>query len=155
MPDFSATLITDVPDLVNGLLGGGQRSAYVMEFRSLDSSLPLLSGFSPAEGTTLSKYDTITFDVTDVLVDDLLTVTVIVYVYIVATDTDELAYAGTGESSGITNKYNSRISGESASTVTPIANGLRFVLRRKGGWPTGGIKVRVLAVDRGGNIGTL
>ncbi len=109
-----------------------------------DTSTPVISGFSPAGGALLAKNDAITFDVTDELVDGEFTATLLVSVYLVSVDTAEVAWNG----DEFENKY-------ATSTRSSIANGYRFVIRRTGGWPTGGVRVKVRAVDRGGNIGTL
>lgn len=163
MADFNATLMSDIPLVLSAGEGGTSSSTFMavqpmivaaaqggtasvtfMAFVLPDASAPVLSGFSPTTNATLAKYDLVTFDVTDALIEDQFLVTIQVSVYIVSTDTAELAWNGDGwENQYIT------------STRTAITNGFHFVLRRRAGWPSGGVRVRVRAVDRGGNIGTL
>ena len=137
--------------IVLGLAGGPGATALTTALGFSDLVVPTLSGFSPPEGAALAKYDPVVFDVTDELVAGEFLVTIIVSVYIVSTDTTELAYMS---GDGFENRYFSA-SGGITSSVAAISNGLRFTLRRRDGWPTGGIRVKVKAVDRGGNVGTL
>ncbi len=113
-------------------------------FAEADSVPPALANFSPTADSVLAKYDTISFDVTDVVASGEKLFTVQVGVYIISTDTTELAWAG----DLFENQY-------VTSTRTDITDGYRFVLRRRMGWPSGGVRVKVRVVDRGGNVGTL
>lgn len=143
MADYNARAIT--LNLDRDSAGGGTVFARLVVGSTRDQTTPVLSNFSPAEGALLGKNDPVSFRVTDVLDGDEIVFVVQVAVYLVSTDTTELAYGG----DGFENKY---------STSTRVAystNGYTFTLRRRGGWPTGGIRVKVRVVDRGGNVGTL
>jgi len=123
-----------------GVSAGGDPSAgSALVTSTEDTTEPTLSNFTPADGATLAKYDTVAFDVTDDT-----DVTTQVSAYIVSTDTAELVWNG----DGFENQY-------STSTRTAITNGYHYVLRRVRGWPTGGVRIRVRVVDSGGNIGVL
>lgn len=143
MTDYSPRSTTQ--NVSRSLTGGGDSLARTIKGSVRDTTVPVLSNFSPAEDTLLAKNDPLSFRVEDVLDGDEIVFVVQVSVYIVSTDTTELVYNG----DGFENKY---------STSTRAAystNGYTFTIRRTGGWPTGGIRLKVRVVDRGGNIGTL
>lgn len=96
---------------------------------------PVVQGVVPTVGTTLVPEDRVSFQVVD---DD----TDLALVFITADFDDggrscnEVVYNGT--------HFGARYS--NVSTVTNIANGKEFALRRVGGWPAA-VTVRVLAYD--------
>lgn len=143
MADFSPRSVTN--DVNRNLVYGGDVLARTIAGSLRDSSVPVLSNFSPVDGAFLSRTDPISFRVTDVLDGDEIAFAVQVSVYIVSTDTAELAYNG----DGFENQYTT------STRVAYSTNGYTFTLRRRSGWPSGGVRVRVRVIDRGGNIGTL
>lgn len=115
-----------------------------------DATIPSLANFAPAEGAVLAKYDPIAFDVTDALFDGSFQTSIHISVYIVATDTTEMAWGGEDNVGQPVweNQYNT-------STRSAISGGYHFIIRRRGGWPSGGVRIKVRAVDRAGNVGVL
>lgn len=103
-----------------------------------DTTPPTLALVSPADGR-LERDLPLVFD----LLDDG-DVTPIIGVYWPGFDLTELVWSGAA--------FESRYS---ASTRTAVSGGFRYALRRTGGWPVGGVRLRVHAVDRGGNVGVL
>lgn len=106
-----------------------------------DTTPPVVTFVSPPEGTQVEVNDALVFDVTD----ETELGRVLVVLYIAATADQELAFDGTS----FTARY------LALSSVTPISGGLRFSLRRTGGWTAAtNITVRVFAVDGSGNLET-
>lgn len=103
-----------------------------------DITPPVVSGFLPAPGTVLGVNDPVQFDVTDTS-GSLRAV--VVAVSLVPSGSVELAY----DPAGFMPRYRN-------SSMVAIANGLRFSLRRVGGWAGQSIDVKVIAVDPSGNL---
>lgn len=132
---------TSIPDVnPNGVepartLRVGSYTATLAEL-SPDVVPPVISNVLPAPGSAFTKHMAWQFDVTDEggLSDVMLSVKC------ERSSAREVVYEN-GEFEGL---YN-------GSTVTPITDGLRFVIRRLGGWP-GAPSFRPRAVDSGGNF---
>lgn len=99
---------------------------------------PVVINVTPAPGTLLQPDAFIDFDVIDVDSPMRRIIVLVRYLHIA---TREAIY----EIPGITPQF------AVDSTVTPIANGLHFHLRRTGGWPDTEISIMVDAIDVGGN----
>jgi hypothetical protein len=95
---------------------------------------PVVTNLIPAEGTPIYSTTPLQFDVTD---DSGLLAAITVMVSF-----PDGSYDTVWDNSVFAANY-------SASTSAPIAGGLRFVLRRVGGW-TGSPRVKVVVVDQAG-----
>ena len=102
-----------------------------------DTTAPVVSNFSPVEGTTLDPSDSVEFDVTDN--SDSFARNMIAVAF--ADGTQELAYDGLT----FTARY------LAASTASVITGGFHYTLRRTGGWPGDSLTVRAFSTDAEGN----
>lgn len=101
-------------------------------------SAPVVTFVSPLPGTPIIPSQPITVDVTDVDLDDVLTILSASFPSI---GLDEVVRRG----AAFTPRY-------AASSASPIANGFRYVLRRSGGWPAE-VQINADVVDASGNVG--
>lgn len=120
MADLSGDLVPDLTLDYEGYIP--PHVNYDAELADLfvrDSSAPVISNVIPTPGSTIPKYGPWQFDVTD----DLGLAGVIVKVRFAGRPTETVFDVDAFEGF------------YSASSVSVIANGFRFVIRRTGGWP--------------------
>ena len=84
--------------------------------------MALFTNLQPAAGEPIAADTVLRFDAIDPLINDIK---IYVWVYYAATGQVELAYDGDNFQPLYT-----------ASTISPIGGGLRFFVRRSGGWPS-------------------
>jgi hypothetical protein len=102
-------------------------------------SPPVVTLISPPEGTPLRAGDSVTFDVTDDSGFSLVGARVL----FVATGERDAAYDRDDPQGAWDPRY-------AGSTIAAISGGWRLVLRRRGGWPGGGIRLLPRVVDDAG-----
>lgn len=138
MADFSGENL-EIVGTTNALLCG----AFVGEFLSFgdpgptpDVTPPVVSNFSPVAGSRLSSAaEAVAFDVTDAGGLALVLVSVRY-----PSGAEELAHDGAAFAPTF-----------SLSSRAAIANGYRYTLRRRGGWPSSPT-IRIFPVDTSGNL---
>jgi hypothetical protein len=104
---------------------------------TIDTTKPVVSNFSPASGSTITKATKVSFDVTD---DTGVFRRVMVVASFAGISVAELVHDGQTFRGPYTN----------GSTRTPIDLGYHYVLGRIGGWP-GSPTIEVYAIDTLGN----
>lgn len=102
-----------------------------------DQTPPVVSGITPAGGSTITPTTPVAFDVTDTVA---LRKT-IVMVGFASAGVLEVAYDGAAFGPAYA----------AASSRSVIAGGAHYSLLRAGGWPAADLSVRVVAIDTGGN----
>jgi hypothetical protein len=142
MPDYNAI------SGAGSLAGLAQRCGFdaVVSYQEItivsdepDTTDPVIENITPAPRSAISKDAVVTFDA----VDNTGLLVALVYIVFSPRGDYELVYDG----SVFTPLY-SRY-----SSIDSIEGGLRFSLRRWGGWP-GALQIRVRAIDSSGNVST-
>lgn len=105
------------------------------------TSSPTIDNVSPANGASVTQTTPIEFDVVD------LAGTIAhaqISVYLTESDVDELAWDG----ERFTNQY-------FQSSRSELSGGHRYSIARRGGWPSGGFKIRARVIDSDGHTEVL
>lgn len=136
-PDPSEEQIVDIDT------GGDGPPQLYLSIGLSSTTAPVISGISPAAGTSITTFQSIQFDVTDAASGEVQLA--LITVKFAAKRDVWMVYDGTD----FTEQFIQN------STVTAIANGLRFSVRPKGGWQDSIDEFFVYAVDGDGNVEAL
>lgn len=110
-------------------------AATEIRLASSDEQVPTIVNFSPADGSTITSDDYITFDTLD---DHSLRLTNVNVTH------------GDGTSEPIFDGYGFLYPYSASSTRTVITGGYRFTIYRTGGWPESTLMLRIDVVDAAG-----
>lgn len=107
------------------------------------NTAPVVTLVSPPPGSPLAPNDSVVFDVTDA--NGALFSLVAFRVRFLATDVREVVYDKDDPAGAWSTNY-------AGSSITTITNGFRLTLRRRGGWPGGGIGLLPRVIDQSGSV---
>lgn len=136
-PDPAEVQVADIDT------GGDAPADLCLSIGLSSTTPPVISGVSPAAGSAISTFTPIVFDVTDAASGEVQ-LALITVKFAAKRDVWQV-YNGTG--------FNEAFA--QGSTVTAIANGLRFSVIPKGGWQDSIDEFFVYAVDGDGNVEAL
>ena len=108
-----------------------------------DETAPTVTNFSPAVGSTIGRYDQISFDVIDESVSGIASVVVLASY---PSGKVEVVHDGTS--------FREYYTSASKNTRTVIEGGYNFTILRGGGWPEKPT-IEMIPVDTSGNIGVI